>query len=378
MNTASKAIGSVLVAVTAFSLAWAGPPGENTNGSTTTTLTLEVHDFDRCATRAVALAASSSTSADADADARTFARAAGHVRLLAKGDATLDLTRDGLYGSVFQTQLTAAMGASQYYVVNSLASASSEADADADASVEVQLTVQRIVDALAGVDVSLSFDLDPIPISGSVSAGAAADAIAEGKAEAAASAAGSATAEGGGSGSAQASVEGTTTAGSHSSIYVQGANIEEFEGDLSFRTGSLTDVKTAALERAYTRAYVLAAARAMARAAVKAKAEAGLSFCYDLPLIGSDCLPLTDDDMAAGAASAIARARDRILAQARSAAKSVSEMLIRSRVRMGVRAAFENLPGIVDKLELVGGASGHLACKDVASASAASSASTSP
>lgn len=349
----------LITALTAASTGvYAGPPGQNTNGSTVQTVSAEINGFDFC----IAANIEKAKESDGAASARAFASASQFFLVGAEGDVTLDLTRHGQNGAVHQAELTGKMGSLTLYAQNSATNVKASASAEAEADVEAEAVVERIAEALASIFIGIDFPVI------SVKAGAQADGsgYAEGEAVAEATASAAADADADGNAGASAGAFGVGAAGTSSSFYVQGAKIEEFSSLMSLNSRSFNKVNTKAMAKTYADAFATASAWALAKASVEAEAKGELEFVYDLPFIGSGSLPIvTDFNSASASAEVIADASAEISAEAKAWARASSELLAGSFVNLGLQVEFEDLPGpaSADKLEIAAVLDGALFCK---------------
>jgi hypothetical protein len=329
--------------------AWAGPPGENTHGSTTTTVSAHVDDFSTCLVSAHAISNDSDTGVSASA----LADAISNISVAYVGDLTLDLVRHGENGSVHQVDLIATMGNGTLYAQVAQSNTAVGANVNADASSAVDATAGMIAQAVATLFQGIDFDIDLVVTSITVKAGSEAltEVNMESDAYAESSAVASSWAQAYSETSASASAMGGSASGGGSSFYVQGANIEEFEAQLSMTSGALVDVQTDVLAQTYADAIATSLAYALAEASVWAEANSQLSFVYDLPIIGSGSLPIVSDyDSATDAAQQIVNAAEAISAHAVAMAESSAKTIAGSTVDMNLSVQFENLPGTNDLL----------------------------
>jgi len=331
--------------------ALAGPPGENTSGSTITEITADVAGLKECIITGLVIdsAGLGGTSADA------LSQFLSNVQVSFAGDVALRMTRHGNSGAVHQIELTGNMVAGTLFLQVAKSSTAAGASAEASATAEVEAAAGAIAQALAGAFVGINEEIDLGITKITVKAGAEAAGEGAAVAGAASTADASSSSNAGTAGAAdtEASAKGEGTAATGSVFYVQGANIEEFSTQLNLATGALVSVQTDALAQTYADAFATAAAYAMAQASVAAAARGELAFKFDLPIIGSGSLPIVDDfDSAADAANTILAAADEIAAQAGSLAESSAKTLAQSTVGVDLVAGFENLPGTEDFLEV--------------------------
>ncbi|MBR9872950.1 MAG: hypothetical protein GYB23_01650 [Vibrionaceae bacterium] len=356
--------------------AWAGPPGENTNGSTTISISESILGADSCTNPASATASDSDSDVSANALAYAMSGASSYIDISYSGGVTLDLTRHGNNGAVHQVELNASMGSGTLFAQVAESKTEGGAEASAYTSAETQAAAEMIAIAYMSVFQGIDEDIDLVVTEITVKIGteAIASAVAgvEGSAESSASSESGADADS--DSSASASAEGGGLSASGSSFYVQGANIEEFTTQMSATSGIVFNVQTSALAKVYADAMATSFAYAMAEASAEAQAAGQLTFEWDLPVLGSGSLPIvTDFNSATNAAQQIANAAQSIAAYAQAAATSSASALGGSSVTMGMMVHYENLPGTEDLLEVVGNGSLGLNCSQ-ASASAIASA----
>lgn len=329
--------------------AWAGPPGANTHGSTTTTISAAVDGVGVC----LVFAHAADDDTDAGATASALADAMSDISVSYSGDVTLDLTRHGLNGAVHQVDLTASMGNGTLYALVAESAAHVDSSAEAISSVAVDAAAGMIAQAVAVLFQGIDFDIDLVVTEITVKVGSEArtEVYTDANAFAESSASASSNADADGDTSATASATGDGSSASGSSFYVQGANIEEFEAQLSLTSGTLVDVQTDVLAQAYANAIATSMVYALAEASVYAEAEASLSFVYDLPIIGEGELPIvTAFDSATAAAQEIMNAAETIIAQAEAMAESSARTIAESAVNLNLLVKYENLPGTEDLL----------------------------
>jgi hypothetical protein len=364
-----KPLAFLIGALLATSGAWAGPPGQNTNGSTVHTVEADVDGFAQCILADQAFDQAS----DVGSSAAAWASALQFLNLFYEGDVKLDLVRHGMYGAVHQVHLTGSMGSGTLYIQLAQASADTEAEAEASANADVEAVAEAIADAFAtifaGIDVTIDLIVTEIDVMAGALVEVEAEAIAEAEAEADASGYGSGSGDATGGGTSVA--VGAGAAGTTASFYVQGAKIEEFSTQLSLNSATFNYVYTDALASSYASAFATAAAYAMAKASVEAEANAELTFVWDLPILGSGSLPIVlDSDSASEAATVIANAVSQISAWAAAAAEATSELLAESSVGVTLAVEFEDLPGIEDWIEVTAEGAMSLSCSSYVNAQA--------
>jgi hypothetical protein len=349
--------------------AWAGPPGQNTNGSTVHTVEADVDGFAQCALAADAY----ELATDGGSAAAAYAFASQQFELFYRGDVQLDLTRHGRHGAVHQVHLTGNMGSGTLYLQNANAIADAYTAVDVSAGAQVEVVAQAIADAFASIFAGIDTTVDVLGVPITIKAGA--EAIVDAEAIAYADANARASGGGGGSGDAtgggSAGAEGSGAAGTTASFYVQGAKIEEFSTQLTLNSTTFNEVDTDAIAESYASAFATAVAYAMAFASVEAHANAQLDFVYDLPFIGAGSLPIVNDsDSASAAARAIADVAIDIAAWAQATAYASSYLLANSSVGVTLAVEFEDLPGIVDWIEVTAEGAMSLSCSSYVNAQA--------
>ncbi len=359
---------------------WAGPPGQNTHGSTTTTISDNVAGADTCLTPAAALANNSDSDVSASALAYAMSEATSYIDVNYSGDVTLDLTRHGNHGAVHQVELNASMGSGTLFAQVAKSETEVETDASAYVSAEAEAAAELIAQALMNIFQGIDFniDLEVIQINVKVGTQATAEAVAEVDASAVSSASATSGSAADSDSSALASAVGGGVSSNGSSFYVQGANIEEFSTQISAASGTVFNVQTDALAQVYADAMATSFVYAMAQASAEAQSSGKLTFDWDLPIIGTGSLPIvTDSDSAAKAAQQIANAAQSIVAYAQAAATSSASALGGSSLAMDMMVHYENLPGTEDLLEIVGTGNLGLNCTQAtASANATADAET--
>ncbi|WP_329354103.1 hypothetical protein [Vibrio natriegens] len=356
--------------------AWAGPPGENTHGSTTISVSESILGADTCINPASAMANDSDSDVSADALAYAMSEASSYIDISYSGGVTLDLTRHGNNGAVHQVELNANMGSGTLFAQVAESDTEGDSEASAYTSAEAEAAATMIAQAYMSVFQGINEDIDLVVTEITIKIGteATASAVAgvEGSAESEAVAESEASA--GGDSSASASATGGGISSSGSSFYVQGANIEEFTTQLGVASGTVFNVQTSALAQVYADAMATSFVYAMAEASAQAQAAGKLTFEWDLPVLGTGSLPIvTAFDSAADVAQQIAAATQEIISYAQAAATSSASALGGSSVNMNMMVHYENLPGTEDLLEVVGSGSLALDCSQ-ASASATASA----
>ncbi|NVC94706.1 hypothetical protein FC650_13855 [Vibrio natriegens] len=354
----------------------AGPPGENTHGSTTISVSESILGADTCINPATDTANDSDSDVSASALAYAKSEASSYIDISYSGGVTLDLTRHGNNGAVHQLELNASMGSGTLFAQVASSGAEGSSDAQSYVSAEAQAAATMIAQAYMSVFQGIDEDIDLVVTEITVKVGteAIASAVAgvEGSTESSASAASGSNVDS--DSSSSASVTGGGLSSSGSSFYVQGANIEEFTTQLNATSGTVFNVQTSALAQVYADAMATSFAYAMAEASAEAQAAGQLTFEWDLPILGSGSLPIvTAFDSATDAAQQIASAAQSIASYAQAAATSSASALGGSSVTMGMMVHYENLPGTEDLLEVVGSGSLALDCSQ-ASASATASA----
>ncbi len=374
----NKSMIFVLVSSMLSAGVWAGPPGQNTNGSKTISVSDSVIGADSCLNIASDFANDSASDSSMAAMGDAMSEALSYIDISYSGGVTLDMTRHGNNGAVHQVELNASMDSGTLFAQIATSEAHGSSDAWSYSNAEAQAAAQMIAQAYMSVFQGIDFkiDLTVIEIRVKVGTQATASAVAgvEGSTESEAGAGSQGGADGSGSGYAGAN--GGSLSSSGSSFYVQGANIEEFSTHMTAASGTVFNVQTAALSQVYADAMATSFAYAMAEASAQAQAAGQLTFEWDLPILGSGSLPIvTDFDSATNAAQEIANAAQAIAVYAQAAATSSASALGGSSVNMGMTVKYENLPGTTDLLEIVGSGSLALDCSQ-ASASASASANT--
>ncbi|MEO2268394.1 hypothetical protein V1358_13855 [Pseudoalteromonas sp. YIC-656] len=357
---------------------WAGPPGQNTNGSTTISVSDSVIGADSCLNNAMDTANDSTSDVSVDALAFAISEASSYIDISYAGDVTLDMTRHGNNGAVHQVELNASMGSGMLFAQVASSDAQGNSDAWSYSSAEAQAAAAMIAQAFMSVFQGIDFDIDLVVTDITVKIGTEATAAAiagvDGSAVSGSSSGSESGSDGSGSGSAGANGGGLSSSGS--SFYVHGANIEEFTTHMTAASGIVFDVQTSALAQVYADAMATSLAVAMAEASAAAEASGQLTFEWDLPIIGSGSLPIvTTYDSAADAAQQIVNAAHDIALSAEAAASSSASALGGAFVDMGMMVYYENLPGNDDLMEITGVGSLSLDCSQ-ASANATATAST--
>ncbi|UYI49169.1 hypothetical protein OFO16_22635 [Vibrio natriegens] len=355
--------------------ALAGPPGENTHGSTTISVSESILGADTCTNPATATANDSDSDVSASALAYAMSEASSYIDISYSGGVTLDLTRHGNNGAVHQVELNASMGSGTLFAQVASSDAEGSSDAQSYVSAEAQAAAAMIAQAYMSVFQGIDEDIDLVVTEITVKIGteAIASAVAgvEGSTESSVSAASGSNADSDSSSSASATGGGISSSGS--SFYVQGANIEEFTTQLSATSGTVFNVQTSALAQVYADAMATSFAYAMAEASAEAQAAGQLTFEWELPILGSGSLPIvTAFDSATDAAQQIANAAQSIASYAQAAATSSASALGGSSVNMSMMIHYENLPGTEDLLEVVGNGSLALDCSQASSSATAS------
>ena len=353
---------AAMLAALAITGAWAGPPGENTNGSTTITLQTTASGDDSCvvsdADAALALDSDSGPNAQADAFAAASSMAEGGLAVGWSGDVTFDITRHGKNGSVFQINLDGSVGAGQLYAMTSMANAATSVGVSAETEEEASAFAQAVATALVQLGFQIGWpDIATISLTGSTTG--------HGEAMASSGATAFATTESYSSGyaGAQASVWGANGMGANGNVYVQGAHIEEFQAGIGLAGASVVAVDTHALAQSVAQAYAMTAVMAIAEARAEALADMRVDFCYDVVLVGSDCLNVLDFQASANhVANQINQNQAQISAFAEAYAESYGSLLAFSTVGMNAVAMFENLNGTEDLISLVGTPQAQLFC----------------
>lgn len=364
----------VLISSLLAAPALAGPPGDNTHGSTTTTLTESILGADSCMMGSPVAAADSDSTISSHAFAQAMSNAMSYVDVSYSGDVSVDITRHGNNGAVHQVALNTSMGSGTLFVQVSSASADIDSDASLYTNAEAQAAAEMIGTAIArltlGIDESGDFLGVEITVKALAIAEIEASAASQASSESYASA--SSDVETDGSSQSVSSATGGGVSGSGSSFYVQGANIEQFQTQLSASSGSVVDVQTTALAEVYTSAMVTSMVYAMAESSAQALSRGELRFEYDLPLIGSGSLPIvTDEDSAEDAAEEIVNVAEAITAYAQAMASSSAQTMAGSNVTMNVAVQYENLPGTEDLLEITGTGNLVLDCSNASSSATA-------
>lgn len=357
-----SAILATAMFATSASTVMAGPPGENTNGSTTVTLQASTSGNDACVVQQVQNAGDTSfDSADGssgDAWAEAVAMASNSMSLEWQGDIELDVVRHGINGAVFQVDLEGAMSTGQLSVMTSGAEALAALNLDAEASAEAEEFVQAVAGNLynlsAGLDIliaSVQFNGEAGMV-GASNAGAEAQAIASTQSAAEAQAAALATAQTGSD----------LTVGKR--VYVQGANIEIFNAGITLQGTGVSQVEVTALADVVANAYATAVTVAAAEAMAQAEVGLGLEFCVEI-LGDSACIPLFSiSDAAMDFANELVSHEAEIQAFAESYAQAYASVLTQSQMTMSAQVQYENLPGLDDLYTLTGSGQGVLVCGD--------------
>jgi hypothetical protein len=366
MMLINKKMLAVLVSSLFATVAWAGPPGGNTNGSTTTTISASVLGTDLC----LASAAAGASYIDGGASAKSMALASSALAVTYTGDVTLDLTRHGKNGAVHQLDLIANMGNgtlfAQVATADTLLASAAEAYSSAQAVAASGLIAEALGTLFQGVDESA------LGVTVKVGSEAEVTAIAESNSSAKSDATAVSEAAANGESSAGASAGGANGSVSGSSFYVQGANIEEFKTQLNLVSGAFVDVQTGVLAQTFANAIATSLVVAIAESSAAAGAESSLSFVYDLPIIGSGSFPIvTDYASATAAAQKIFEATEKITAQAKALAESSASILTSSIVSSNLSVQFENLPGTEDLLEATAVGALVLDCSQVSASASA-------
>lgn len=339
----------VLTSALFATVAFAGEPGKNTNGSTITTVSANVDNVAECLISANASSINSDTGLFANAIANTIY----NININYTGDVKLDLTRHGQNGAVHQIELTASMDNGTLFAQSAKSSTYAVTNATAASSSEVEAVANMIGKAVATLFQGIDFNVDLLVTDITVKAGS--EAKTEVNMEAGAYAKNNASADSSASAASEsyaiASVTNSDNSTAGSSFYVQGANIEEFGTQLSLASGALVNVNTESFARAYANAIAASIVHALAEASVQAEAESKLSFVYDLPIIGSGELPIvTDYDSATNTAQQIADAEEAISALAKAMAMSSARTIGSSSIGMNLSVQYKNLPGTEDML----------------------------
>lgn len=369
-----KSILFVLVNALLASGAWASQPGENTQGSTTVSISDDLAGADVCITYMPANMLDNEVVANTDVSASAFAlamsAAQSYIDVSYSGDVTVDLTRHGNNGAVHQVELNAAMGSGTLFAQTAWADAGANSYGWAYTSEEAEAAAQMIGSALAilAVGVDESGDFLGIDITVKAIAKAELQTIAEAEASSESSAESEASADAGAVSGAESSAQGAGISLNGSTFYVQGANIEKFDTQLSVASGTIVNVQTDALAQVYASAIAYSMVHAMAEASAEATSLGKLSFEYDLPLIGSGTLPIaTASDSAFDVANAIMSSAKDIAAYSQAQASSFASTVSGSSVSMDLGVHFENLPGTQDLLEITGTGNLTLDCSNVLS-----------
>lgn len=350
--------------------AWAGQPGENTHGSTTISISDNLAGADACLAMTSAADLDDDIAISSSALAEAMSAASSYIDVTYAGDVNVDLTRHGNNGAVHQVALNTSMGSGSIFVQMASAGTDVESYATAYSSAEAQAAAEMIGHALAvattgidesgeflGIDITIKIVLElALEAMAQSQASSESTAVAESESGTTAESAASSSASGGG-----VSMNGST-------FYVQGANIEQFDTQLSAASGSVLNVQTDALAEVYASAMVVSIVHTLAEASAQAQASSQLTFSYDLPLIGSGSIPIVaDQDSGSQAALQIMNAAEEIVAYAQAAANSSASALAGSAVSMDVAVHFENLPGTEDLLEITSTGNLQLDCTNVLS-----------
>ncbi|MEO2280473.1 hypothetical protein [Pseudoalteromonas pernae] len=373
----NKSMIFVLVSSMLSAGVWAGPPGQNTNGSKTISVSDSVIGADSCLNIASDFANDSASDSSMAAMGDAMSEALSYIDISYSGGVTLDMTRHGNNGAVHQVELNASMGSGMLFAQVASSDAQGNSDAGSYSSAEAQAAAAMIAQAFMSVFQGIDFDIDLVVTDITVKIGTEATAAGiagvDGSAVSGSSSGSESGSDGSGSGSAGAN-GGLSSSGS--SFYVHGANIEEFTTHMTAASGIVFDVQTSALAQVYADAMATSLAVAMAEASAAAEASGQLTFEWDLPIIGSGSLPIvTTYDSAADAAQQIVNAAHDIALSAEAAASSSASALGSAFVDMGMMVYYENLPGNDDLMEITGVGSLSLDCSQ-ASANATATAST--
>ncbi|WIO75034.1 hypothetical protein QP938_03770 [Porticoccaceae bacterium LTM1] len=352
---------AILVAALAAPALWAGPPGKNTQGSTTISISTPIMGSDSCLVNSM----TNDSSMDSDSDgassgnslAGAAAMAAGSLELFWGGDVTLDITRHGKNGSVFQMNLQGSLGSGHLFALSSSAFADTSTDAEVGVNETVNTFIQAVVDAMIDIDSTLDIGVASVSLNGSASGSVAAELTGSASAIATTEASNSSA------GSASSSASGEGSASATNSVYVQGANIEEFMAGLTLNSTSVISVDSSALASSLANSMLIAMVEVAAEARAEAMVNLDVEFCYDTPLTEEQCQQLVDvdDDAMEVAQDMVAISAD-IQAFAEAYADSLASVMADATVTMSVMVQYENLNGPDDLLTIVGSPSAQLNC----------------
>lgn len=351
---------AILLAGLASTATWAGPPGENTNGSTTTTLSTTFLGDDSCIVQKigsdVAIDFDTTGVTDSFAWAAAVAQASAAFEIAWSGDVTLNLTRHGNNGAVFQVDMDGALGSGHLYALMSHSATTIGTDVSAEESVEVETFAEAVAELFPSFHAGLDIVVASVSLDGFAGGAGYAEATAEAEAFASTQ---SSTFE---ASSSTSSVTGGGSAASASNVYVQGANIEEFQAGLNLTAADVLQVNTSALASAVANAYATAIVYAAAETRAEALLAAGLEFCYEVAGSG-DCVSLLDfEESVFHVANSVASKSEDIWAFANAYAEAYANAMAGSGFASNVVVAYENLPGTEDQLTLVGNGNGTLVC----------------
>lgn len=351
---------AVLLLAVATTTTWAGPPGEKTNGSTTETLSTSFLGDDSCIVQDIATNFAFDTevsdATDAFAWAAAVAQASAALEIVWSGDVTLNLTRHGNNGAVFQVDMVGAIGSGQLFALTSYSGSFAGSEVSAEEAAEVEVFAQAVAELFPSFHAGLDIVVASVSLDGFAGGAGYADVAAEAEAFASTESSTLATS------SSRSSVTGGGSAASGSNVYVQGANIEEFQAGLNLTAANVMQVDTRVLASNVANAYATSVVYAAAEARAEALLAAGLEFCYEVAGSG-DCVTLLDfEDSVVRVANSVASKSEEIWAFANAYATAYANAMTGSGVASSVVVTYENLPGTEDLLELVSNGSGTLVC----------------
>lgn len=309
---------------------------------------------------------SSESSALSRAEAQALVQVLGSVRAIAAGNVELSVTRNGKNGSVNKAELSGKMGNSY------LAAVSVKADAIDEASTDVSTYANAY--AIASSYANASWDFRPLNIDESgigydfeLAAGVRWNGIGYSISESSSQsgAASEGTSLGGISTETTTDLSSTNEATAH--VLVDGANINQFEADLSMSGVVMHSVNTKAIAEVLADSYARAYADALATSNANASTLAELYAHLYVELLGITLVnwnptwPFGQDyDSASDADRESLRAEFRAVATAQ--AEAIVNFLTSSNLNVNLGVRFENLPGTTDKLEATGNTSAILTC----------------